>query len=320
MTAGQRPPSGVELVEQVWLTVASWAPSRLEREQQAAERAEHLTLMPRLFDGGSVYGEFGPAHFATIAEALDAPVGPPVAADLDDPDSVDAAYEQLDDRRRAFAQQHARDVAARFVNLCEDSLAGTTRDGTRIPPRPTAFIVTTADALCDRDRTPGWLLTTLAGGTLKANTTLIRRLIDQRGADLRGVILDDCGQVVGVGRTTYRPPAWMRQATWTRDLFDQAPSSRTPVRRADLDHITPYDHGGTTDIDNLTNLGRTPHQGKTGPHAPWALHRTRDGTLTWTHHHTGLQIHKPPTWRRLTHDPPDPGPPRLPLDQHPAPD
>jgi hypothetical protein len=50
---------------------------QLERAEQAAERGEFVTLMPRLFGGGALYGEFGPQHFATLTEALDADLPAP---------------------------------------------------------------------------------------------------------------------------------------------------------------------------------------------------------------------------------------------------
>jgi hypothetical protein len=98
-TAGYGPD---ELTGRIWHTVETWQPDRRRKAEAAAERDEFLALRPTLFGGGSMYGEFGPASFATLAEALDAPLGPPVAADLDDPDAVEQALDELDDRARAW--------------------------------------------------------------------------------------------------------------------------------------------------------------------------------------------------------------------------
>ena len=65
-----------------------------------------------------------------MAEALDAPLGPPVAVpdDLDDADAVDAAFDELDARRRALVRGHGAAMADRLVALCEGDLAGTRDD------------------------------------------------------------------------------------------------------------------------------------------------------------------------------------------------
>jgi hypothetical protein len=283
-----------ELTGRIWHTVETWQPDRLTKAQQAAERDEFVALRPTLFGGGSMYGEFGPASFATLAEALDTPLGPPVAADLDDPDAVEQALDELDDQARRLARSHGKRAARRLIDLCQASLAGVKADGTVIPARPTAYVVTTADALCDATQTPGWLLTTLTGGHLRATSTLIQKLIDTRGADLRGIVLDDHGQVIGVGRRTHKPPHWLREAIWVRDLADTAPGSTTAVRRCDIDHIHPFDDGGRTDADNLHPIGRAAHNAKTDNR--WTIRRARDGTTRWTHTRTGFHLTRPPTW------------------------
>ena len=73
------------LVADVWQWVDALQPTRLEREERARDRGEFLTLVPRLCGGGSLDGEFGTTSFAIVAEALDAPLGPPPA-----PDDLDA--------------------------------------------------------------------------------------------------------------------------------------------------------------------------------------------------------------------------------------
>ena len=301
------------LVADVWDWVDAAQPSRLEKAEAAADRDRFLTMMPRLFGGGSIYGEFDPVGFTTLAEALDAPVGPPVSVpdDLDDADAVDAAFDQLDERRAALSRGHGRALADRLVALCERDLAGTSPDdGEGRGARPMLLGTIDLDALLDQTRTPGWLLHTLAGGRMKVSSSTLQRLVDERGADLRTIVLDDCGQVVGVGTTTSVPPRWLREATWARDLTVRDPDGSTPVRRADLDHVNPWPDGAT-DVDNLSPLGRTWHNRKTSKH--WTVHRARDGTTTWRHRRHGWTIRLAPPRRDLT-DVPDPGPPRLPLD------
>src|SRR5690606_31545153 len=109
------------VVADVWEWVDAARPSRLEREEAARERDDFVTLMPRLFGGGSVYGEFGPIGFATLAEALDAPLAPPPATpdDLTDDEAVAEAYDTLDEQRRQLARQHGARLARRLLDLCE---------------------------------------------------------------------------------------------------------------------------------------------------------------------------------------------------------
>ncbi|HEX9765414.1 MAG TPA: DUF222 domain-containing protein, partial [Nitriliruptorales bacterium] len=210
------------IIADVWAWVDQLQPSRLEQAEKAADRGEFLALSPQLFGGGSLYGEFGPTSFATVAEALDAPLGPAVDVpdDLDDQPAVDAALDSLDEQRRGLNHGHGKRMAQRLVDICEQSLAGAAGgdQGEAVPARPLLLATIGVEALLDDERTPGWLLHTLAGGRMKVTSDLLQRLIDQRGADIRGIVFDDCGQVVGVGYQTRIPPRWLRHAIWARDL------------------------------------------------------------------------------------------------------
>ncbi len=306
------------LVADVWDWVDARQPSRLEKAEAAAEREAFLQLSPNLFGGGALYGEFGPVGFTTVAEALDAPLGPPVAVpdDLSDDATVDAAFDELDERRRALVRGHGCALADRLVALCEADLAGRAGgsgpEDTDFPaPRPLLLATVELEALLDQSRTPGWLLHTLAGGRMKVSSSTLQRMVDERGADLRTIVLDDAGQVVGVGKRDKVPPRWLREAIWARDTTVRDPDGTTPVRRADLDHVRPWPDGATT-VDNLNPLGRRWHNHKTS--RQWTVHRARDGTVTWRHRRHGWTIRLAPPRRDLT-DVPDPGPPRLPLDR-----
>ncbi len=114
---------------------------------------------------------------------------------------------------------------------------------------------------------------------------------------------------MGVGRRTKVPPRWLREAIWARDTMVRDPDGSTPVRRADLDHITAWP-AGTTTVDNLHPVGRRWHNHKTSRR--WTVHRASDGTVTWRHRRHGWTIRLAAARRDLT-DVPDPGPPRLPL-------
>jgi hypothetical protein len=272
---------------------------QLARKEQAAERGEFVALMPKLFGGGALYGELGPANFTTLAEALDTdlPRPAPPADDLDDePDDADMsdALERARARRRR-AQARGKARAEKLVGWAERDLAGVTSDGHVHPARPTAFVVVDLPTLLG-DRVPGDLLTRLAGGRMKVSSALTRRLLDERGADVRLIVLDDCGEVIGVGRKSYQPPGWLREAVWARDLVTSDPAGASPVRLADLDHVVPWDGGGVTDITNLTAVSRAAHNLKTSKKL--TITRSSDGTLTWSAPRTGIAITRPPRrWR-----------------------
>jgi hypothetical protein len=285
-----------DLVTTVTEHVSRLRDRQLERQERAAERGEFLTLMPQLFGGGALYGEFGPQNFATLAEALDSdlPASAPPVDDLDDGDESEALERARDRRRRA--QQRGKARAERLLEWAERDLAGTTAAGDVRAPRPTAFVVVDIDTLLG-DRVPGDLLTRLSGGRMKVSSGLARRLVDERGADVRLIVLDDLGEVIGVGRKSYQPPGWLREAVWARDLVTSDPTGPAPIRTADLDHVLPWDDGGSTDVTNLTAVSRTAHNLKTTKQLD--VTRTRDGTVTWTAPRTGIAVTRPPTRRRL---------------------
>lgn len=326
------------LVDDVWHWVDARRPSRLAQAERARDRAEFVSLAPRLFGGGSLYGELGTVSFATVAEALDTSLGPPPVTpdnlDVLDESEIDHLFDTLDEQRRTHTADNGRRLARSLVELCEHSLSGfqettngdnrTAGDGHPGDARPLLVATIGLDALLDRNRTPGWLLHTLAGGRMKMSATALQQLVDDRGADIRGIVLDDCGQIVGVGRTTRIPPQWLRQAIWARDTAVRDPDGSTPIRRADLDHITRWPDGAT-DVSNLHPIGRGWHNHKTS--RSWTVTRQHDGTTTWRHRHHGWMLRMAPAKRSLTSraragppppPPPPPHEPGRPLSQSPV--
>ena len=301
------------IVADVWDWVDRHQPSRLEREHAARDRSDFLALQPRLTGGGSLYGELGATSFGIVAERL-SPVEPPTAPvaaplnadDLDaddlDSDAIDGLYDTLDEAARSHTRGHGAAMAQRLVALCA---AGSTELDANGTHRPLVIATIDIDALCDATRTPGWLLHTLAGGRMQITASALQRLVDARGADLRGVILDDCGQVVGVGRRTHVPPTWLRHAIWARDLAVADPDGSCPIRRADLDHVTEWPDGAT-DVTNLHPVGRRWHNHKTT--RTWTVTRADNGTTTWHHRRHGWTLRMAPPRRDLAR-PPRAGPP-----------
>ena len=115
------------------------------------------------------------------------------------------------------------------------------------------------------------------------------------------------GALLDHGRTTYRPPAALRDYLTARDLTCRFP---TCIRRAldcHLDHLQPWAHGGPTDAANLHDLCPTHHTLKEQP--GWQVHAHPDGAVTWTTP-TGHRYTSPaPDYRDHLPDNPEPEPP-----------
>jgi hypothetical protein len=179
------------------------------------------------------------------------------------------------------------------------------------------------DQLLGHDGLPVELLTDLTGGRLKVASSTARDWLDQAGCRLRTIVLDDTGQILGVGRAVRQPPGWLEQATRATDATCRAPGCRTAASVCDLDHHTPWhprrpdDTPGGTDADNLGPVCRTDNTAK--HHQGWDVERLGDGTIGWTHPRTGIHLRTIP-WataraaarHRRDRHPPDPRPPDRP--------
>jgi hypothetical protein len=78
----------------------------------------------------------------------------------------------------------------------------------------------------------------------------------------------------------YQPPPRIREHVTARDQTCRHPRCGQPAWRADLDHTTPFHHGGPTCACNLGALCRRHHQLK--QHPGWTLTQPRPGTFHWT--------------------------------------
>lgn len=88
------------------------------------------------------------------------------------------------------------------------------------------------------------------------------------------------GALLDYGRRTYVPPAALADFVIARDGTCRFPGCSVPARRCDLDHIVPFDQGGSTSSDNLAALCRRHHRLKT--HGGWRYALTADASVTWT--------------------------------------
>ena len=87
------------------------------------------------------------------------------------------------------------------------------------------------------------------------------------------------GTLLDYGRETYEPPQDLQDFLIARDRTCRFPGCRQPAHLADLDHVVPWDAGGTTSPDNLGALCRRHHNLKT--HSDWQLLNHEDGACTW---------------------------------------
>lgn len=163
--------------------------------------------------------------------------------------------------------------------------------------RPHVQVTVPAGTLLGLSDAPG----ELAGyGPIDADTA--RRLAAD--GTWRRILTDPrSGALLDYGRTTYHPPADLREhvlAAYPRCTF---PGCGRPARGCHLDHVHEWRHGGHTCAENLHPLCLRHHTCKTT--GTWSVTRERDGGLTWTSP-TGRTAHVPPP--RL-HPPPQGQPP-----------
>jgi hypothetical protein len=97
---------------------------------------------------------------------------------------------------------------------------------------------------------------------------------------LRRLIVDDAtGTLLELGRKRYRPTDELARHVKSRDRECRAPGCRRSALVADIDHIVPWDSGGTTDAQNLASLCRRHHLLKT--FGDWGYELMPDGTARW---------------------------------------
>ena len=302
------------LTQAVSRAVRSLDPEPTRATQDAAEREQFVALQPRLDgSGGRLFGELGPLGFATVDAALTPARGTPADPATAEDDGSDRSTDGSDDASPSFGTA-GRQRARRLIALCDGVLGdgpgspGANRDGTSgngaAPQgsRPQLLVRLDLDTLLDRDHLPAELLTRLTGGKLWLDGATARRLADERGADLRAVVLDRTGRVVGVGRRTRIAPGWLRDATLALHDTCSHPGCQIAARRSDIDHARPWHPvrpdavPGRTDVDELAPLCR--HHNHRKEADGWQVHQDADGTRHWRHPRSGLATTtRPASWR-----------------------
>jgi hypothetical protein len=87
------------------------------------------------------------------------------------------------------------------------------------------------------------------------------------------------GELLDLGRKSYRPSQFLVDFLIARDRTCRFPGCRYPAHRSDIDHVTPWDEGGETTPENLGSLCRRHHRLKT--HGGWKVTSSSDGSCEW---------------------------------------
>jgi hypothetical protein len=291
---GQEPDAVVRQVERA---VTEWG-HELEPTEVGAP-ASFLYLQPRLDGtGGRLSGEFDAVVLAVIDEAT-----APARDQLDHAGGVGGA--RADNLLTRLA--HSCGAEAPPTDTAAERPPGRSSGHPALPP-VRLLLRMELGALLDETRTPADLLTRLTGGRLRLSSAAARRLVEERGAELRGIVVDDIGAVVGVGRATRIAPGWLRDASLAVHDTCTGAFCEHPARDADLDHAAPWwpstpdQAPGGTDLDNLGPLCAASNRRK--ERAGWRASQADDGTRIWSHPRSGLTVGTVPgTWRPPGWDP-----------------
>ncbi|MCD4524192.1 HNH endonuclease signature motif containing protein [Nocardioides sp. cx-173] len=151
------------------------------------------------------------------------------------------------------------------------------------PPAPTKAIVAYLHLSGDAPLGCDPVATDETGRTWLVDTVREWLARNDRFVTVRPVIdlTDHCdGTGHSPGQTDpYTPSPLTAEKVRLRDLTCVFPWCTRPARACDLDHITPYDHGGPTCECNLAALCRYHHRLKT--HAGWTYRPLAPGTYLW---------------------------------------
>jgi hypothetical protein len=116
----------------------------------------------------------------------------------------------------------------------------------------------------------------------------------------------------------YQPSDRLREQVILRNRTCVFPCCTRRARAADLDHITPHQHGGPTSSDNLAPLCRLHHRAKT--HSHWTYTPLAPGQFRWRGPHGQTFLVDPTGTTPLLEQPPPqdpPDPPHDPAQRHP---
>src|SRR5438093_3254469 len=166
-----------------------------------------------------------------------------------------------DEEAQVFASARRADA---LVAMCSSGIAADTDQD-----RASIVVHTRADS---REGPGG---SEIEGGPVIHPRTLQRLLCN---AHVQTVIESKTGDVIGLGRMTREPSAWMMRQIRYRDRECRFPGCGAR-RFTQAHHIAWWRHGGRTDLDNLL-LVCSFHHKLVHEHA-WTVKRRKDGTFEW---------------------------------------
>ncbi len=106
-----------------------------------------------------------------------------------------------------------------------------------------------------------------------------RRLAGLSPTFTRVLTRPDTGDIVSVGRESYRVPAAMRRRLRLEDEICRFPGCGRPASACDADHTIDWQYDGDTATTNLSHLCRGHHRLKQA--TGWDVTQDDDRTLTW---------------------------------------
>lgn len=271
-------------------------PREQESREEHASETNHLWLQPRLTGGGVGGFDYSdPVMFAEVAERLDQLARRHLDGSV--PTSKDSVGGHDDGAARQAARTLGRARASALHELCTlDPL------GSSLPRPPRVQLVAPFASLLDQGQTPGWLLTRLTGGRMRLSAAYARRLIDERGADITTVVVEDHGHSVGVGTRRRFAPEWLKSAVRVEEPTCTFPGCATASRVSQADHSVPASIGGPADLDHLSHACSSHHGLKT--RGIWVNRVRPDGVREWRNVRSGWTGRYIPATRPFTKDPP----------------
>jgi Domain of unknown function (DUF222) len=238
-------------------------PARAEQRLARAAAGRRVALYP-LEDGmGQLIAELTADGLAAVRAVLDAAA---------------SALKQTPGEARSMDQLRADAlVEMASLSLASGWLGGVAGRGVRLATgqgrRPHIHVTVPYSTLIGLDEQPGELT---GYGPIPAS--IARRIA--AGGVWRRLLTDPAsGALLDYGRTTYQPPADLRDHVITRDRTCILPVCSQPAHRCQLDHTVRYPDGPTA----VTNLGPPcgPHHDlKTRLH--WKLDQPEPGRFVWT--------------------------------------
>lgn len=257
-------PAFAELdIDQLLQSMTDWRvrADALDPGTPPADRPDRLHLSATLDDRGVLNGSLGSDLHNLVATALR--VADPKDFDMPMPERRAAALGQvcqtfLDLQQTFRGGRHRPHVT---VTVSAERLAGdgdappATYADTGMPVTPTGFGVLACDAVWHR-------------------------------------LVNDRGSVLHYGRSVRDWPVDLANAIATRDRTCRWPGCAAPAHWCDVHHVRPWEHGGSTDIDNGVLLCRRHHH-RLHSSDGWQLKLLPDGTVELTHP-TGRTEHSRP--------------------------